>query len=488
MKPIRLYQIMLSLLGVLVVLLTISIFVPENGLSVGELRFKFPTIHQLANPKKQNIVHIDSLFEKIDTVLVDESPPVKHMQESDGNMGEPKQVELTIKQATSFHFHQEGEKKLMRFFEQITQAALAKKKVHILHYGDSQIEGDRMTSFIRERLQTQFGGNGPGLIPATNVYNTLTFTQEYSPNFKRYTCFGGNKLASRKYGIMGSAARFTPEFIDSTQQAQQIDKQSAWIQIAASQKAFSRARKFNSVKMYYTSCVKPCAINVYENETIIHQDSLINDNQAHVFTLSFPNTPQRLRFEFTSEISPTISNFSLEGDYGIQMSNIAMRGSSGTFLSSMDRNTIRVALDQLNPDLIIMQFGGNSVPHFKDSSSVRNFARYFKGQLTTLKSLKPTAAIVVIGPSDMSRLEEGIYETYPLLPYCVKEMQTASMDAGAIFWNLYEAMGGKDSMPAWVNKGLAGSDYIHFSPSGARVAAQLFYDALMNQYIQWKNQ
>ena len=68
------------------------------------------------------------------------------------------------------------------------------KKVNICHYGDSQIEGDRMTSFIRQRLQTQFGGAGPGLIPAINVYSTISFRHNYSSNFQRKIIFGKGKV------------------------------------------------------------------------------------------------------------------------------------------------------------------------------------------------------------------------------------------------------------------------------------------------------
>jgi len=224
---------------------------------------------------------------------------------------------------------------------------------------------------------------------------------------------------------------------------------------------------------------------VYENGNLIHQDSLIADGKSHIFKLTFPGTPGKLKFEFSSTISPTISNFSLEGDYGIQMSNIGMRGSSGTIFGSMDRGLVAEAMNDLNTELVIMQFGGNSVPSFKDSSGVRNYANYFKGQLNTIKSIRPSAAIIVIGPSDMSKMVDGIYETYPLLPYCVEQMKKVSLEVGAGYWDLYDAMGGKNSMPAWVAKGLAGNDYIHFSNGGARVAAQLFYDALIAEYVKW---
>lgn len=456
---------------------------PQDGVRFLGMTLKFPTIDRLLHPKKQETANIDEIILEVDTTFTE--PLIQHQNGSDGSMGAPNAEQLNVKNSTIIHLNEAGITNLHRFFEKMDAAATTKKKVHILHYGDSQIEGDRMTGFIRERLQNQFGGNGPGLVPANNVYNTLAFIQSYSSNFVRYTCFGGEKLNNRKYGVMGSAARFTKEYKDSTEIANEKTMKTAWIELAASPSAYGRSRSFNTVKMYYNSCIKPCAINVYENGNLIHQDSLIADGKSHIFKLTFPGTPGKLKFEFSSTISPTISNFSLEGDYGIQMSNIGMRGSSGTIFGSMDRGVVAEAMNDLNTELVIMQFGGNSVPSFKDSSGVRNYANYFKGQLNTIKSIRPSAAIIVIGPSDMSKMVDGIYETYPLLPYCVEQMKKVSLEVGAGYWDLYDAMGGKNSMPAWVAKGLAGNDYIHFSNGGARVAAQLFYDALIAEYVKW---
>ena len=37
-------------------------------------------------------------------------------------------------------------------------------------------------------------------------------------------------------------------------------------------------------------------------------------------------------------------------------------------------------------------------------------------------------------------------------------------------------------MPSWVESGLAGRDYIHFSNKGASIASQMFYDAFELEY------
>jgi hypothetical protein len=54
----------------------------------------------------------------------------------------------------------------------------------------------------------------------------------------------------------------------------------------------------------------------------------------------------------------------------------------------------------------------------------------------------------------------------------------------AAFWNLYEAMGGENSMVSWVEESpaLANKDYTHVNFRGAHKIAGLLFDYLMQQY------
>jgi hypothetical protein len=118
---------------------------------------------------------------------------------------------------------------------------------------------------------------------------------------------------------------------------------------------------------------------------------------------------------------------------------------------------------------------------------VDEIASYFKSQLYTIKKLRPDACIIVIGPSDMSTKVEGEMATYPLLPYMVKKMKQASKDAGAGYWDMYEAMGGKNSMSYWVEQDWAVDDYTHFSPQGAKIISEMFYEAFLVEYQNFMN-
>ncbi|MFT5777553.1 MAG: hypothetical protein ACI837_000489 [Crocinitomicaceae bacterium] len=486
MKEIPPYKIALYVLGILAILSPIVYFMPDDGVKIAGVDVNFLTMEDFLHPKEQENADITDIIAEIDTSMNAPIPLIKHTNGSDGRMGAPGGGSIEVESATELLMTDAGKQKLHSFFQVLSSVASNHQKISILHYGDSQIEGDRMTGFIRERVQTQFGGNGPGLIPATNVYDTYTFVQTYSDNFQRYTCFGGASLESRKYGAMASASRFTPEYKVDSALLKTLTEVTGWIEVGSSGRARPRARSFNNVKMHYNSCLAPTSVRVYQNGAVIHEDSLIMDGGQHTLKLSFPATPGRLKYEFSGKVSPNICGFSLEGDYGVQVSNIGMRGSSGTIWGNMNQGVLATMYTELNSKLIIMQFGGNSVPAFKDSSSVRNYAGYFQGQINTVKRLNPGAMVIVIGPSDMSKYDEGLHETYPLLPYCVDRMIAATKASGSAYWNLYAAMGGYNSMPAWVDKGLAGKDYTHFTNAGSSYASQMFYNALMMEYSKWK--
>jgi len=102
----------------------------------------------------------------------------------------------------------------------------------------------------------------------------------------------------------------------------------------------------------------------------------------------------------------------------------------------------------------------------------------------------PDACFIVIGPSDMAYKEKDAYISYPNLENIINELKKATHRAGGIYWDLYKAMGGKNSMIAWVNANppLAAPDFIHFTPQGAQIAANMLYSAIFLEYTNYKNQ
>lgn len=475
------FRALIFIASVAAVLGLTALLLPRKGVQVGSMKFKFIAPEEIVKSKKSKKKDITDIVAKVNTKEQKIQDGTKPKKNSKGKKQSSRVVNYEINNATVVNFDQKGKTALHRFFKKVKTAFKQKKKIHVLHFGDSQIEGDRMTGFIRQRMQEKFGGFGPGLIPAKNVYNTYSFYNDCSANFSRYTCFGGPRLANKKYGVNNSAARFTSFNADSNSVEQE-----AWIKVGPNRRAHGRAQYFNNVKMLYNSCTEPCSLTVYQGENIVHEEALITDGAEHTTKLSFNGNAGTLKFVFKSKRSPNIVGFSLEGDYGVQVDNIAMRGSSGTFFGSINKNSFANRLAELNVDLVIMQFGGNTLPSLKSKAAAIRHAKYFKGQLQALQRMRPDMAIIMIGPSDMAKRRNGEYSTYPLLPFWVEELKKSALEAGVGYWDLYEAMGGKNSMPAWVEQDLGRPDHIHFSVKGARIAAQLFYDAFMSEYTNFQ--
>lgn len=477
MQQIRPYKVLLFLVFVLSLLCIPSALISEEGVDWMGIKWRFLPMERVWKAKKQVQKNIEQIVAAVDTSNINDQ--IKHGDQSSGQVGLPEGGLVDANTTNPLQMSSSAATKLHRFFAAL-QGAVS-DKISIFHYGDSQIEGDRMTGYIRQRIQQQFGGVGPGFIPAYNVYSTLSFKQKVSPNFKRYTAFWPPKMNSRRYGALLSAATF--EVNNSTEMPTE-----AWIEIAPSASAYTRARTYSQVKCYYNSCTAPCSVKIYENDKLIHEDSLINDGEDHVLPLSFGHTPGQLRYVFSSTKSPVFTGFSLDGDVGVSVNNVAMRGSSGHDLSSSEASLFAQMHRDANTKLFILQFGGNSVHTFKDSSGVRGYVMALKNRINYIQKLVPDAAIILIGPSDMSRPNDGVFETYPFLPYTVTYMQKMCAENGVTFWNLYAAMGGINSMPAWVAQGLAGKDYVHFSPKGASIASQYFYEAFVAAYSEWQSE
>ena len=140
---------------------------------------------------------------------------------------------------------------------------------------------------------------------------------------------------------------------------------------------------------------------------------------------------------------------SLDGHYGVNVDNIPIRGSSGTFFSQIDGNSISLTAKTLNVRLIMLEFGGNMMPSITQNN-IQNYMDILARQINYFHKVCPQAKVILIGPADMSTKIRGNLQTYPLLPTLVEEMKNTALASGAGFWDMYEVMGGENSMIQWV--------------------------------------
>jgi len=473
MKP---SGILLFLLSVFAVLLFVSFFFPADGIRINnKFTIRFVTPEEIFH--KDPVVYKDiSDILNQSLALYDSLPSVDLLSEETSD----------INPDTSVHrieFPANDSSILFPFFRQLKRLHTSGELIRILHYGDSQIEEDRMTSYIRSRLQDRFGGSGIGLRPAVSLYGfQLSLRQYASDNWMRYTAFGntGSGLEHNRYGVLASFARFTPYPEDHIQT--DTNSYQAWIQLVETGKVRSLTGKYNRFQIFYGNCTEPVMYELYANGVLYDVDFLLPSIDMSEHSWHFDRSPSNLKIEFKGYVSPDFYCISLDADRGIAVDNIPMRGSSGLIFTKMDQSLLKDMYKALNVKMILLQFGGNAVPYI--ASNYKWYEKKFTNQLLMLEKTCPGVPIIVIGVSDMSIREKDRIISYPNLESIRDALKNATFNAGCAYWDMYEAMGGANSMPAWVyaEPSLASTDFIHFNSRGARIIAEMFYNAFIYEY------
>jgi lysophospholipase L1-like esterase len=490
MGQIKPFHILLFLLSVFASLGGIAYIFPEGGLYIPETKLSFPTLSSYFNavkPQKKDISDIIALADAEDKLTAKDTLP-KTIKQDSAAKKEIKYLEVkdaSIKLITSLQYRDSMKTSLDNFFQSLAEVQNGEKGIRVLHYGDSQIEGDRITDYLRQKLQGHFGGSGPGLIAAMPVAQSVGLWQSWSDNWDRYTFFASKdkRVAHTNYGISAGFCRFN-EYKDT------VSVKNAWIKVKTTKSAGPLFAAYTKVKLFYASQGKKTKVQFLENGELKRTDTLAANGSFNIAQFNMAQAPTNFEMKFEGKDSPDIYGLSLEGNGGVMVDNFGLRGSSGTFFNQMNLQHLKLFYDHLNTKLIILQFGGNALPYIKDKKMCYDFGSYLRAQISSLKKLLPGISILVIGPSDMSVKDGESYVTHPQLENLRDAIRLAAFETNSAFFDMYDCMGGRNSMVSWVEQNIAATDYIHFSPAGARKIAVLLYSALMNDYnnfIQKKN-
>lgn len=499
-KPVRI------LLLLLLVNLFLGLFIllfPEGKIQIFPgYALRFVSLERLLNPEEVKYADISNIIKDKggDLEAEDTAATVNLKTAVDSLAGDSETVDplkfvnkaeaeklalITYK----IEFPENADTLLNPFFRELDSLSSGKRLIRILHFGDSQIEGDRVTSTLRQRMQSKFGGCGAGLIPVFEPgVSRSTIQISQSNNWKKIAAYGNlhKGYKSRKYGVMGSLFRFYSED-DTDFTGIDTSMKNAFVGYMKSQAAYANAKRFEKLNLFYSNRT---SVPVKFNLQIDNKKSLAGELEpslsANIRSWAFDTIPSSVKFNFSSRISPDIYGVSLDCKSGIAVDNIPMRGSSGIEFTKMDINHFSTQVKKLNAKLLILEFGVNVVPYVV--SNYDYYEQSFYRQLKALKASNPGINILVVGVSDMSTKEGADYVSYPNIEKIREAQRKAAFRAGCAFWDMYSAMGGKNSMPSWVNAEppLAEKDYTHFSFRGARIIGEMIYNALIKEYYNFK--
>ena len=458
MKP---RQIAYIIWTVIALLGAFCLVVPDGGWHIGTWHLRFPTLAQALDmdTKQDDELSMmnDSLLTELETLGVLPSDSVVAedtiaVQDSIPPKAQPVIPDVNVSNTDSRAY-------LAAFYAALD--SVRTMPVRVVHYGDSQIEEDRITNVLRERWQKAYGGGGVGLLPLHQTIPTRSMRQWLSMDGvvqtvqggpKRYLVYGPRsmRLDNDEYGVMGQVA-----VMDSTLVAGSEDMVMC---IEPIDKKRQGHNYFNRVRVLTDS------VEGY----ILAQDTMLSPtpDTRHPLLYTLPDSTTKCEIHLQGK--GKVYGVSLETPTGVIVDNIPMRGCSGNIFTKIDSTQLSDFYLETNTRLIILQFGGNMIPQTENASTISGYVRStLRQQVRYLRACAPDAAILFIGPSDMSTNIDGEMTTYPLVPYMDKLLQKMAAEEQIAYWSMYDAMGGKDSMVRWVEVGLAGSDYVHFTRAGA---------------------
>jgi len=500
MRPLKIFIFFLIILTIIGL---IAYFYPDSGISPGKnFTLTFPSLTDIIHEQKKQYKDISKIVKDnppSDTTINFFHTSFKDSAKKDSNKVAHQDTSLKKSKDTAqkkysgkkqkinsrkkLEYPEDNISVLAPFFKSLENAPSNNKLTRILHYGDSQIEGDRISSYIRNQLQKKFGGGGIGLFPAIPPFsNSMSVKLNSSNNWERYTIrdMKSSSFKHKRFGTLLSFSRYSPFYSNYQDKVYK-----ASINIKESPIAFNKASNFKRCKIFFGFNRKPFIIKIKEDNEVSDAEMVPSTNKLKTMEWKLDPTTDKLSITFEGMHGPEVYGIALDGEKGVALDNIPLRGSSGTDFTKTDQSFFKEMFNKLNVKLIIMHFGVNIVP-----SSRKNYDFYEKRlyqQLQFLKSLDDELSIIVMGVSDMSKKTEGHYESYSNIEKIRDAQKNAAFKAKCAFWDTYEAMGGKNSMPSWVfaDPPLARKDFTHFTYKGSVVIAKMFYKALINDYNKY---
>lgn len=469
----RISRIVLFILSILGGLATLCYLMPNEGISFGPAQVQLPSLTEILSVKEDSL----TLAAQEQSAFTGEEAPATVEELVDQRL-----QELREEQEESFEeFRDSSDTRIFMadstyldpFFAALDNAR--RQRVRIMHYGDSQLEEDRITSRLRQNLQATYGGHGPGLVNGGLTRYTYTFSRTTVPDsLPRYLGYWPSaKSKENRYGPLCMMNRIDSHANISIRGRQGSD--------------YPESQKYSRITMLMRGGSASFQAGDSTYTMTFSEDSL--SERTCYRSIQLPRAINEISVKLNGPAEFYV--LSLEDSVGVTVDNIALRGSDGSSMMKVARETLTPFFHEEPIRLIILQYGGNAMPYLKGDASQEKYMNMVRNLLHFFHSLAPEARILWIGPSDMSTNVAGQMKTYPWLPKVDELLRQTVTDEGCAYWSMYKAMGGYNSMVRWVKSSpqLAGEDYVHFTPKGASHISNILYETieLYYRYYRFRN-
>jgi lysophospholipase L1-like esterase len=361
---------------------------------------------------------------------------------------------------------------MSHFYQQLSHIEELGRPVRIAYFGDSFVEGDILSCDLREQLQTRFGGQGVGWIDcASQVHNFRQTVRHTFSGVKEYEVV----KKPFKTQVQSLAQRyFMAEYGKATMHYEGV-------------KARKHLKSWQRASFFFRSDEMFSLTTVINNDTTFC-DSIEGNGQLQVITHTLPSI-HNITYTVEGAGSDTyLYGTALESRQGIIVDNFSMRGSSGVTIGSIPASVLHEFARHRAYDLIILHFGLNVASDKSQDGNYKAYTRQMGQAIQHLRGAYPSASVLIVSMPDRDqRTDMGIH-TMMGVESLVAYQQLMASDQQVAFFNLFEAMGGHESMKGLVDDGLANKDYTHLTFGGGRRLAKKLVESIEAGFDIYKQQ
>ena len=178
------------------------------------------------------------------------------------------------------------------------------------------------------------------------------------------------------------------------------------------------------------------------------------------------------------------SKFSLFGfcfdnnKHGISYHSIGVNGASvPSYLRCVN---LENQLELMPPDLVIFSIGINDA--YENDFSKESYSKNYDTLIQRIYSINPEAAILFTTNNDsyyhQKHPNERVYEAKEAMVNLAESKKLA-------LWDLFEIMGGLNSIQKWHSDDLAKKDLLHLNYKGYNLIGDLLFEAFMEAYKKY---
>lgn len=344
---------------------------------------------------------------------------------------------------------------LKHFTEKLNELRKTKKgKIRIAYFGDSMIEGDLLTRKLRKLLQAEFGGAGVGFLPFLSKVAPVRESAEIKAGGWKTINFKDKEARNMYISGFSFSGPGTTLFTDKTLAPGTLTSKTV---------IFGQGNG--------TPVLQYDNLQVLLNGGYPVNTQLLSKDTLRSFTVRAQNSaaPQY--------------GVSIESDNGIIIDNFSFRGITGVEFKKIDEDFLKAVQAKNHYDLIVMQYGVNLL--FRpDDTDYSYYAKIMTPNLVKFRNAFPDADILMVSSADRAFRYNGEFQSAKGVKNLVETQAQMAYDNRLCFFNLFQSMGGENSIVAWASQDppLANKDYVHPNGKGTDILAEKLYEAMMKDY------